>query len=133
MTQTFAIVVHGTLPESYAALSALKFARAVIAGGHELYRVFFYHGGAGIAQLEGTTAPDELDLARQWLEFSSAHGVELAVCVGAAQRRGVNVESTPSDDASDNQMDTPQWPLVGLGQLLDAAMSCDHMITFPAR
>ena len=39
----FALVVYGAPYSSEGCLSALQFAEAVIAEGHEILRVFFYH------------------------------------------------------------------------------------------
>ena len=41
----FAIAVHGAPYGSQAADSALRFARAALAAGHRIERVFFYHDG----------------------------------------------------------------------------------------
>ncbi|MGI9326032.1 MAG: sulfurtransferase complex subunit TusD [Pseudomonadales bacterium] len=132
MQQTFAIAVYGTLPDSLAAHSALNFSRAVIAQGHSLYRVFFYHGGANIANALAVSGQDEMDLAKQWLEFAAEHQVELAVCVAAAQRRGILSEAEQKRYARPASSALAGFSIVGLGQLLDAAIVSDHLITFPA-
>ena len=50
---------------------ALRFAEAVLAGGHEIVRLFFYQDGVHSASSNIVTPQDEPDLAQQWAAFLS--------------------------------------------------------------
>ncbi len=128
----FAIVVHGTSPTSYAAHSALAFAQAVVRGGHEIYRVFFYHQGVTIAGNSQVLPQDEVNVRDQWVAFSQQHDIELTLCIAAALRRGI------IDDQEQARYRRPAatlaegFALVGLGQLIDAGVEADRLVTFGA-
>ena len=128
----FAIVVHGHPETSQSALSALKFARAVLSGGHELYRIFFYHDAVHIADANAVTPQDETSTRTQWSEFASANSVELAVCIAAGLKRGVLNEAESERYGRTAASADPQFQVVGLGQLIDAAMVADRLVTFAA-
>ena len=126
----YALNVYGA-PYSHAApLSALRFAEAAINRGHHILRVFFYHDGVHTAN-ELTVAPqDELDVAAAWVSFAQHNGIELTICIAAALKRGLldageaNRYEKPGPDVH------PAFAVVGLGQLVDAAMNADRVVTF---
>ena len=62
----FLIVVQGGPYTTQASLSAWHFARAVLTGGHDIYRIFFYHDG--VYNANGLLSPpqDEVDLHQAW-------------------------------------------------------------------
>lgn len=109
---------------------ALLFARAALAGGHEIVRLFFYQDGVHSASSNIVTPQDEQDIARQWREFVSAHQLDGVVCIAAALRRGV----LDSDEATRYQRSAVNlqapWALSGLGQLHDAVQTADRLICF---
>ena len=105
----FTLIVHG------AHASARQFAAALLRGGHEVASVFFYHQGAMAARRDGAdTAP--------WSELAAAHDLPLQVCVGAAQRRGLQEDDADAVD--------PAFDVVGLGQLAAAIATSDRVVTF---
>ena len=57
--------------------------------------------------------------------LAAAHDFEIAVCIAAASRRAV-LEETASSTVFDD------IEVVGLGQLIDAALFSDRLITFAA-
>ena len=109
---------------------ALLFAQALLAGGHEIVRLFFYQDGVYSASNTLVAPQDEQDIARQWREFVSQHQLDGVVCIAAALRRGVlnNEEATRYQRSAVN-LDAP-WVLSGLGQLHDAAQTADRLICF---
>ncbi len=109
---------------------ALLFAQAVLAGGHEIVRLFFYQDGVYSASNNIVTPQDEQDIARQWREFVSQHQLDGVVCIAAALRRGVlNSEEAARYQRSAVNLDAP-WALSGLGQLHDAIQDADRLICF---
>ena len=127
-----AIAIHGDAANSEAPRSALNFARAALANGHALHRVFFYHAGVNLANALTVTPQDETDTGRAWAAFASDHGIELAVCVAAALRRGVLSEGESQRyERPASNLQTP-YQIVGLGQLIEAAIEADRFVTFCA-
>ncbi len=109
---------------------ALRFAQAVLAGGHEIVRLFFYQDGVYSAANNIVVPQDEQDIARQWREWVSQHQLDGVVCIAAALRRGVlNTEEATRYQRSAVNLDAP-WALSGLGQLHDATQSADRLICF---
>ncbi len=109
---------------------ALRFAEAVLAGGHEIVRLFFYQDGVYSASSNIVTPQDETDLAQQWAAFVSEHQLDGVVCIAAALRRGVlnEAEATRYQRSAVNL--TAPWDLSGLGQLHDAIQAADRLICF---
>ena len=101
-------------PGSVSHASALAFLTAWLQAGHQVHRVFFYHD----AVLEAA------DIRSAWKTLSDRHGIELAVCVGAAERRGAGA----AVDAR-YPIRAP-FEIVGLGQLVEAIDRSDRFITF---
>jgi tRNA 2-thiouridine synthesizing protein D len=128
----FAIVVHGDPASSAAPANALRFAVAVLAKGHRIERVFFYHDAVRIADSLAVTPQDEHDVALAWAEFGRRENVELAVCVASALRRGVLGETDAQRYQRASASLREPFQIVGLGQLVDAAINADRLITFTA-
>jgi tRNA 2-thiouridine synthesizing protein D len=109
---------------------ALLFARAALAGGHEIVRLFFYQDGVYNASGSVVTPQDEEDLPRQWRSFITEHRLDGVVCIAAALRRGVlNAEEAARYQREAVAVDAP-WELSGLGQLHDAVQDADRLICF---
>ncbi|WPO98116.1 sulfurtransferase complex subunit TusD [Pseudomonas sp. HR96] len=109
---------------------ALRFAEAVLAGGHEIVRLFFYQDGVNSASGNVVAPQDELDTARQWREFVEHHRLDAVVCIAAALRRGV-LDEQEATRHSRPAANLPQpWVLSGLGQLHEAAQQADRLISF---
>ncbi|MDY7067033.1 putative sulfurtransferase DsrE [Pseudomonas extremaustralis] len=109
---------------------ALLFAQAVLAGGHEIVRLFFYQDGVYSASNNIVAPQDEQDIARQWRELVNVHQLDGVVCIAAALRRGVlDQEEATRYQRSAVNLGAP-WALSGLGQLHDAAQTADRLICF---
>ena len=70
----FAIALFAP-PHAPSSRRALRFAQAVLAGGHEIVRLFFYQDGVHSAASNVVSPQDELDLPKEWREFVSAHAL----------------------------------------------------------
>ena len=128
----FTIVVQGAPYISEASHSALHFARAVLAGGHEIYRVFFYNDGV----LNGNTAivapQDEPNIGLAWTEFAVNENVELVVCIASSLRRGL-LDTTEASRYEKSAANLDKSIVIsGLGQLIDGTLVADRTITFGA-
>ncbi len=128
----FAIVVYGAPYSDQASRSAYLFARAVLDEGHEIYRVFFYHDGVYTANRLTVAPQDEADILKDWSGLGSEQGLDLVVCVASALRRGMLDETEARRYERDGVSVDSNFTISGLGQLIDAALSADKVMTFGA-
>jgi tRNA 2-thiouridine synthesizing protein D len=127
-----AVAVYGAPASSQAPRTALRFVRAALERGHTIDRVFFYHDGVLVANALAAPPQAEADLGAEWAALAETTGIELAVCVAAALRRGV----VDADEAERYERPAtnlrPPFTILGLGQLVDAALEADRVVTFHA-
>lgn len=126
----FAMMVTGPAYGTQQASSALRFAQAVLAEGHQLESIFFYREGVYNANQLTAPASDEFDLVRAWQTLHEEQGVELHICVAAALRRGVVDETEAKNLALPGFNLQPGFSLSGLGALAQASLTCDRMVQF---
>ncbi|MCW4151900.1 sulfurtransferase complex subunit TusD [Halomonas sp. 18H] len=126
----YAILVLAAPYSHQASHSALRFAHAVLARGHQLDSVFFYHDGVCNAARLAAPPQDEPQLLDGWMNLSAEHDVALQVCIAAALRRGLMDEREAARHGKSGHSVEPPFELVGLGQLVDLGLGCDRLITF---
>ena len=126
----FALMVTGPAYGTQQASSALQFAKAALAEGHEIACVFFYREGVYNANQLTSPASDEFDLVRAWQSLHDAHGVALHICVAAALRRGITDEKEAAQLGLPGFNLQPGFSLSGLGALAEAALTCDRTVQF---
>lgn len=130
MAMKFSLVIYGAPYSSESASTALNVARAVLAGGHEIYRLFFYQDGVHNATSLAVPPQDEVNIPRAWQELVQAHGIDAVVCVASALSRGI------LDQGEAERYERPAANLLegfsigGLGQLVDAALNSDRLLSF---
>ncbi len=115
----FALMVTEGPYTHQASDSAYQFACAATALGHEVVRVFFYHDGVNNSSNLTEPPQDDRHVVNRWSELASKHNVDLVVCVAAALRRGMKKELLAAG-----------FQISGLGQLVDAGVKCDRLVTF---
>lgn len=126
----FALLVTAA-PDQEAALQAWRFAEAALAQGHQILRVFFAGAGVGHGNRLNTPGRDETGLTRQWQVLQAEHQLDLVVCVAAALRRGVlDADSARSWEQPQANL-TDGFVISGLGQLAEAQLQADRLVTFP--
>lgn len=126
----YGLLVMGAPYSSPAPHSALRFAHALIAQGHSIAGVFFYHDGVHNASSLMAPPQDELNLCEAWAELHQQHTVKLDVCIAAALRRGLMSEGEAQRHGKQAFNVRPPFELTGLGQLLELQRSTDRLITF---
>ena len=115
---------------SQSSLSALKQAKAALQSGHNISRVFFYHNAVHTGSSLHTPQQDEVNLQQAWSELATDHSLDLVICIAAALKRG-NLTQEEADRYDREQHNIqPPFELSGLGQLLDAQLNSDQLITF---
>ncbi len=126
----FSIVVHSAPYSSAAANSALMFCQAVLDQGHEIYRLFFFRDGVHNVSSLAITPQDECDIQRKWEELIVSYNIDSVACVTSALKRGV----IDSQEATRYEKPCPNiragTEIGGLGQLVDAALISDRVISF---
>lgn len=115
----FALLVNEGPYTHQASDSAWQFANAAIAQGHEVTRVFFYHDGVYNSTRLTEPPQDDRHIVNRWSKLKAEHGTDLVVCVAAALRRGIKDEVL-----------APGFRISGLGQLVDAGIKADRLVTF---
>lgn len=126
----FTLNICGAPYSSQAPLSALRFARAALAAGHQINRVFFYQDAVTLASSLSCPPQDELHLTREWQQLAGDHQLELLVCVAAALRRGLVDEKEATRFGLQHHNLADGFVLAGLGQLIDGMANCDRTLTF---
>ena len=110
--------------------TALNFARAALALGHEVVRVFFYHDGVNNGTDLGVPPQDDRNLPNEWSELAEKHELDLVVCVAAAQRRGMLDEDESKRNGKTSNNLIKGFRISGLGQLIEAGIQADRLVTF---
>jgi len=118
MTLKISLVVLQSPDTGQSCQRALHFAKTALQLGHEIPRVFFYGDGT----LNGHC---NSSLATLWQQTAANSATELILCSTSAEKRGIFApNSNESGDLA------PGFELSGLGQLLDASLQSDRLITF---
>ena len=112
--------------------SAYQFAKAALAKGHEIFRIFFYHDGVNNATRLAMPPQDDRNINKLWSELAKQHNLDLVVCVAAAQRRGIVDENEARRHGLDANNIAEGFRISGLGQLIEAGIECDRLIVFGA-
>ena len=128
----FALLISAAPVTHQAADSAWRFATAALDAGHDLYRVFFYHDAVHGGTRLGCAPADEPDRTARWQQLHRDHGVDLVVCVAAAQRRGVVDAALADMHELDANNLAPGFRIGGLGLLIEACLEADRMVQFGA-
>ncbi len=126
----FGILVNEGPYQHQASDSAYLFAKAALAKGHEVYRVFFYHDGVNNATRLAVPPTDDRHIINRWAALAEEHKLDLVVCIAAAQRRGMMDENEAKRQGKDADNIHPAFRISGLGQLVEAGIQCDRLVTF---
>lgn len=125
-------------PDQETAYQAWHFAQAALAGGHQISRVFFAGAGVGHGNALITPARDEVSLTTRWQALQAEsmsrqeQPLELIICVAAALRRGIlDTDNALRWEQAGSNL-AAGFAISGLGQLSEAQLSADRLISFPA-
>jgi len=115
----FGIMVNEGPYTHQATDSAYMFAKAALAKGHQVQRVFFYHDGVNNSTKLTEPPQDDRHIVNRWSKLAEEHGIDLVVCVAAALRRGIRDENL-----------APGFRISGLGQLVETGIQADRLVVF---
>ncbi|MGR9043673.1 MAG: sulfurtransferase complex subunit TusD [Gammaproteobacteria bacterium] len=126
----FAIQINSSPMLSNSGYAAYRFITTALAEGHQVVRVFFYHDGIYHALKHATPPDDELQLTRMWSQLAQQHGLDLVVCISAAQRRGLLCADEARRQGKQDDDLAEGFRISGLGQLAEATLLADRFIVF---
>jgi len=126
----FAIMVSEGPYTHQATDSAYQFAKAAIAKGHEVMRVFFYHDGVNNGTRLTVPPQDDRHIVNRWSELAAQNNIDLVICIAAAQRRGLLDENEAKRQGKDANNIAPNFRISGLGQLVEAGIQADRLVVF---
>lgn len=129
-SKTFTILINEGPYQRQAADSAWHFTRAALQAGHRVARVFFYHDGVNNGTRLTTPPQDERNVVARWSALAAEHDLDLVLCVAAAQRRGIVDAAEARRHGKDADNIAPGFRISGLGQLIEAAIESDRLVTF---
>lgn len=126
----FTILVNEGPYQHQSADSALQFIRAALEKGHEIFRVFFYHDGVNNGTRLAVPPKDDRLIQNEWSKLAEEHGIDLVICIAAAQRRGLMDADEAKRQGLDANNIAPGFRISGLGQLIDGNIEADRTIVF---
>ncbi len=110
--------------------TAYLFTKAALEKGHEIFRVFFYHDGVNNGTRLMVPPQDDRHIQKRWTELAEKHKLDLVVCIAAAQRRGILDENEAKRQGKDANNIAPGFRISGLGQLIEAGIQAERLVTF---
>ncbi|MCF6320477.1 MAG: sulfurtransferase complex subunit TusD [Rhizobiaceae bacterium] len=126
----FAIVVNEGPYTHQASDTAFQFAKSVLAKGHEIVRVFFYHDGVNNGTKLAVPPQDDRHIPNNWSALAKENELDLVLCIAAAQRRGILDEKEAGRQGKDSNNVIDGFRISGLGQLIEAGIQADRTVTF---
>ena len=126
----YTILVNEGPYQHQSADSALQFIRAALEKGHEIFRVFFYHDGVNNGTRLSVPPKDDRLIQKAWSELAEKHGIDLVICIAAAQRRGLMDADEAKRQGLDANNIAPGFRISGLGQLIEGGIQADRTIVF---
>lgn len=126
----YTILVNEGPYQHQSADSALQFVRAALEKGHEIFRVFFYHDGVNNGTRLTVPPADDRLIQKAWTELAEQHGLDLVICIAAAQRRGIMDADEAKRQGLDANNIAPGFRISGLGQLVEGGIQSDRLVVF---
>lgn len=110
--------------------TAFSFAQAALEQGHTIHRIFFYCDGVHHGSQLHCPLQDEQNLTELWQTLQDQHKLDIVVCTAASLKRGILDKVEADRHERDAYNLSPEFNLGGLGQLIDAAVHADRLLTF---
>ena len=73
---------------------------------------------------------DDRNLQKLWTELADKYKLDLVVCIAAAQRRGIMDADESKRQGIDGNNLADGFRISGLGQLIEASVQADRLVTF---
>lgn len=117
-------------PTSDPSRTAFCFAKAALTQGHKIHRIFFYCDGVYHGSQMPCPPQDQENTIALWQSLQHKYELDIVVCIAAGLKRGVldRVEAERYEKQAYNLC--AEFSLDGLGQLVDASVHSDRLLTF---
>lgn len=126
----YAIIINEGPYTHQASDTAYLFARAAVELGHTIFRIFFYHDGVYNGSRYVLPPQDDRNIPDRWTKLAIQYGIDLVICVAAAQRRGVLDQDVAVCNGKDGNNIAAGFRISGLGQLIEAGIEADRLLIF---
>lgn len=127
---SYTLVITGAPYVSQAPQTALEFARALLAAGHRIDRVFLYGDAVHLASTLACAPSDEPQWTQLWSEFLQANQVPAIACIASALRRGVlDKKEQKRYQRPAHNLEAP-FEIAGLGEWVEGIVSSDRTLYF---
>lgn len=127
---SFTLVITGAPYSTQAPQTALAFARAALANGHRIDRVFLYGDGVHLASALTSPPSDEVNWPKEWQSFLDGHGIAGFACIASALRRGIVDQCEQQRyKLPSNNLASP-FTIAGLGEWVEGVTQSDRVIYF---
>ncbi|MBZ2167978.1 sulfurtransferase complex subunit TusD [Marinobacter sp. F4216] len=127
---SFTLVITGAPYTTQAPQTALAFARAAIAKGHTIDRIFLYGDGVHLASSLTTPPSDETHWPNAWASFLSANRVPGVACVASALRRGLVDENEQKRHELTSSNLLAPFEIAGLGEWVEGNIKSSKTLYF---
>ena len=87
--KSIAVMVLSSPHASGHSQTALQYCRSAIAAGHSIYRIFFYHEAAYLANTQNCSPQDEIALPESWQKLIATNNIDAVVCIASGLKRGM--------------------------------------------
>ncbi len=126
----YAIQVNSSPYQANSADTAYQFIKAALEVGHEVVRVFFYQEGVYHAFRYATPPDDEVQVVARWTKLAEDYGLDLVVCISAAQRRGLLETGEAERQGKQDNDIADGFRIAGLGLWVEAMLIADRFVEF---
>ena len=126
----YAIQINASPYQSNSSETAYQFIKSALDKGHEVLRIFFYQEGVYHAFRYASPPDDEVQLVARWSDLAREYNIDLAVCISAAQRRGLLEASEARRQGKQDNDVADGFRIAGLGQWLEAMLMADRYLEF---
>ncbi|MBW4933281.1 sulfurtransferase complex subunit TusD [Marinobacter sp. F4206] len=128
--RSFTLVITGAPYSTQAPQTALAYARAVVAAGHAIDRVFLYGDGVHLASALVAPPSDEPHWPKDWAAFLEEYKVPGIACIASALRRGlVDAPEQKRYELSANNLLSP-FTIAGLGEWVEGNVKSSRTLYF---
>ena len=73
---------------------------------------------------------DDRNITENWVKLAEENNIDMVVCIAAAQRRGLLDENEAERQGKRGYNIAPVFRISGLGQLVEAGIEADRLLTF---
>lgn len=126
----YSLLVLSSPVSGHGSRHATDFAKAVLARGHTLRRVFFLDAGTLTSSASSVLPQDEEAQISHWIALAEEKNIELAICITSALRFGMLDAAEAARHECAAATINPAFIISGLGDLVDACNGADRLVTF---